>query len=67
MDNDYNVMGMVSIIDTLHAIKENKSVDVLKRPDIMTRNPLVVCQQVYIVAIIEIITNEGFEMISEDD
>lgn len=63
IDNDWKVIGMVTIINILHAIKENKNLDVLKATDIMTRNPVVVNQQTDVREIIEIMTKKGFEMI----
>lgn len=63
IDNDGKVIGIVTIIDILRAIKENKNIDNLKAKDIMTKNPVVVNQQTDIIEIIEIMDKKGFEML----
>ncbi|MDP8907353.1 MAG: CBS domain-containing protein [Thermoproteota archaeon] len=39
IDDDGKVMGVLTIIDILRAIKDNKNIDTLKAGDLMTRNP----------------------------
>lgn len=58
-----NVIGILTIIDILRAIKENKDLDTLKAQDLMTNNPKIVNQQTDMMEIIALMDNEGIEMV----
>ena len=45
IDDDGKVIGILTIIDILRAIKDNKNIDLLKASDIMTRSPIVIHQK----------------------
>jgi CBS domain-containing protein len=63
IDDDGKVIGILTIIDILRAIKDNKNIDLLKASDIMTRSPIVICQETNIIDIIDIMDKKGIEMI----
>ena len=63
IDDDGKVIGILTIIDILRAIKDNKNIDLLKASDIMTRNPIVIYQETSIMDIIDIMDKKGIEMI----
>ena len=63
IDDDGKVIGILTIIDILRAIKDNKNIDVLKASDIMTRSPIVIHQETNIIDIIDIMDKKGIEMI----
>ena len=54
IDDDGKVIGILTIIDILRAIKDNKNIDLLKASDIMTRSPIVIYQETSIMDIIDI-------------
>lgn len=63
IDDDGKVIGILTIIDILRAIKENKNIDTLKASDIMTNNPIVIEQGTEILEIIDIMDKKGIEMV----
>ena len=63
IDDDGKVIGILTIIDILRAIKDNKNIDALKANDIMTKNPIVIEQGTDIVEIIDIMDKKGIEMV----
>jgi CBS domain-containing protein len=63
IDDDGKVIGILTIIDILRAIKDNKNIDVLKANDIMTKNPIVIEQGTDILEIIDIMDKKGIEMV----
>lgn len=63
IDDDGKVIGIVTIIDILRAIKDGKNLDALKARDIMIKGPVVINQETDMLDIIEIMDKKGFEMI----
>jgi CBS domain-containing protein len=63
IDDDGKVIGILTIIDILRAIKDNKNIDTLKASDIMTNNPIVIEQGTDILEIIDIMDKKGIEMV----
>ncbi len=63
IDDDGKVIGILTIIDILRAIKDNKNIDALKANDIMTKNPIVIEQGTDILEIIDIMDKKGIEMV----
>jgi CBS domain-containing protein len=63
IDDDGKVIGILTIIDILRAIKDNKNIDALKANDIMTKNPIVIGQGTDILEIIDIMDKKGIEMV----
>jgi CBS domain-containing protein len=63
IDDDGKVIGILTIIDILRAIKDKKNVDALKADDIMTKNPIVIEQGTDILEIIDIMDKKGIEMV----
>ncbi|HET6588959.1 MAG TPA: CBS domain-containing protein [Candidatus Nitrosocosmicus sp.] len=63
IEEDGKVIGILTIIDILRAIKENKDLDTLKAKDLMTSNPKTVNQQTDMIEIIKLMDNEGIEMV----
>jgi CBS domain-containing protein len=63
IDDDGKVIGILTIIDILRAIKDNENIDALKANDIMTKNPIVIEQGTDIVEIIDIMDKKGIEMV----
>ena len=63
IDDDGKVIGILTIIDILRAIKDKKNVDALKANDIMTKNPIVIEQGTDILEIIDIMDKKGIEMV----
>jgi CBS domain-containing protein len=63
IDDDGKVIGILTIIDILRAIKDNKNIDLLKASDIMTKSPIVIYQETSIMDIIDIMDKKGIEMI----
>ncbi len=63
IEDNGQVIGIITIIDILRAIKENKDLDTLKARDIMTRNPITVDQKKDMIEIIDIMDKEGIEMV----
>ncbi len=63
IDDDGKVIGILTIIDILRAIKDNKNIDILKAEDIMTKYPVVIEQQTDIMEMIDIMDKKGIEMV----
>ena len=63
IDDDGKVIGILTVIDILRAIKDNKNIDALKANDIMTKNPIVIEQGTDILEIIDIMDKKGIEMV----
>jgi len=63
IDDDGKVIGILTIIDILCAIRDNKNIDGLKAGDIMTRNPIVINQKTDMMEMIDIMDKKGIEMI----
>ena len=63
IDDDGKVVGILTIIDILRAIKDKKNIDILKADDIMTKNPVVIEQQTDMMNMIDIMDKKGIEMI----
>ena len=62
IDDDGKVIGILTIIDILRAIKDKKNIDTLKASDIMTRNPKVVEQETDVIEMVDIMDKKGIEM-----
>ena len=63
IDDDGKVIGVLTIIDILRAIKDNKNIDTLKAGDLMTRNPTIIKQETDFMDIIDILDKKGIEMV----
>jgi CBS domain-containing protein len=63
IDDDGKVIGILTIIDILRSIKDNKNIDTLKAGDLMTRNPTIIKQETDIMDIIDILDKKGIEMV----
>jgi CBS domain-containing protein len=63
IDDDGKVIGILTIIDILRAIRDNKNIDGLKAGDIMTRNPIIINQKTDMMDMIDIMDKKGIEMI----
>jgi CBS domain-containing protein len=63
IDDDGKVVGILTIIDILRAIKDKKDIDMLKAGDIMTKNPIVIEQDTDMMDMIDIMDKNGVEMI----
>ncbi|HXS59781.1 MAG TPA: CBS domain-containing protein [Candidatus Sulfopaludibacter sp.] len=63
IDDDGKVVGILTIIDILRAIKDKKDIDMLKAGDIMTKNPIVIEQDTDMMDMIDIMDKKGVEMI----
>jgi CBS domain-containing protein len=63
IEENGKVIGIVTIIDILRAIKENQNLDTLKAKDLMTSNPKIVNQQTDMIEIINLMDSEGIEMV----
>jgi CBS domain-containing protein len=55
INSSIKVIGIVTAVDLLRAIRQNKNLDSLRAIDIMTRNPVVVKQDTEIDEVIDII------------
>jgi len=63
IEENGKVIGIVTIIDILRAIKDNQNLDTLKAKDLMTSNPKIVNQQTDMIEIINLMDSEGIEMV----
>lgn len=63
INDDGNVIGILTIIDILRAIRDSKNIDTLKAGDIMTKNPIVIDQETDMIEMIDIMDKKGIEMI----
>jgi CBS domain-containing protein len=64
-----SVVGIITAIDILRAIRDEKSLDTILVRDLMTSNPSVVKQDTAIEEVIDIMDKKGIEMVPvvEDD
>ena len=63
IQEDGKVIGILTIIDILRAIKDNKDLDTLRARDLMTNDPKIVNQQTDMIEIIGLMDKEGIEMV----
>ena len=63
INDEGKVIGILTIIDILRAVRDNKNIDTLKAGDIMTRNPIVIDQETDMIEMIDIMDKKGIEMI----
>ncbi len=63
IEDDGKVIGILTTIDILRAIRENKDIDTLHASDLMNRAPIVVNQDTDMWEIIDIRDKEGIEMV----
>ena len=63
IEEDGKVIGMLTVIDILRAIKEDRDLDTLKAKDLMTSNPKIVNQQTGMTEIINLMDSEGIETV----
>ena len=63
IEENGKVIGMLTVIDILRAIKENRDIDTLQAKDLMTRDPKIVYQQTDMVEIINLMDSEGIETV----
>ena len=63
IDSNIKVIGIVTAIDILRAIRQGKNLDSLRAIDIMTRNPVVVRQDTEINEIIDIILQKAIILV----
>lgn len=63
IQEDGKVIGILTIIDILRAIKDNKDLDTLRAQDLMTNDPKIVNQQTDMIEIIGLMDKEGIEMV----
>ena len=59
IDSNAKVIGIVTAVDILRAVRQGKNLDSLRAIDIMTRNPVVVKQDAEIDEIIDIILQKA--------
>ena len=63
IDNNAKVIGIVTAVDILRAIRQGKNLDSLRAIDIMTRNPVVVKRDTEIDEIIDIILQNAIILV----
>ena len=63
IDNNAKVIGIVTAVDILRAVRQGKNLDSLRAIDIMTRNPVVVKQDAEIDEIIDIILQNAIILV----
>ena len=63
IEEDGKVIGMLTVIDILRAIKEDRDLDTLKAKDLMTSNPKIVNQPTDMTEIINLMDSEGIETV----
>jgi CBS domain-containing protein len=63
IDSNAKVIGIVTAVDILRAIKQGKNLDRLRAIDIMTRNPVVVKRDTEIDEIIDIILQKAIILV----
>lgn len=63
IEENGKVIGMLTVIDILRAIKENRDLDTLKAKDLMTRDPKIVHQQTDMIEIINLMDSQGIETV----
>jgi len=63
IDNNAKVIGIVTAVDILRALRQGKNLDSLRAIDIMTRNPVVVKRDTEIDDIIDIILQNAIILV----
>jgi CBS domain-containing protein len=63
IDSSIKVIGIVTAVDILRAIREGKNLDSIRAIDIMTRNPVVINQDTEISEIINIILQKAIILV----
>ena len=63
IDNNAKVIGIVTAVDILRAVRQGKNLDSLRAIDIMTRNPVVVKRDTEIDEIIDIILQNAIILV----
>jgi CBS domain-containing protein len=63
IDNNAKVIGIVTAVDILRALRQGKNLDSLRAIDIMTRNPVVINQDTEINEIIDIILQKAIILV----
>ncbi|HET7285035.1 MAG TPA: CBS domain-containing protein, partial [Nitrososphaeraceae archaeon] len=63
IDNDGKVIGIVTTIDLLKAISEDKGLDTMSAKEVMTSNPAVVNQDATVDEIIDILYRKRIDML----
>jgi CBS domain-containing protein len=63
IDSNAKVIGIVTAVDILRAIRQGKNLDSLRAIDIMTRNPVVVKRDTEIDEIIDIILQKAIILV----
>lgn len=63
IDSNAKVIGIVTAVDILRALRQGKNLDSLRAIDIMTRNPVVVNQDTEINEIIDIILQKAIILV----
>jgi CBS domain-containing protein len=64
IDSNAKVIGIVTAVDILRAIRQGKNLDSVRAIDIMTRNPVVVKQDTEVNEIIDIILQKAIILVS---
>jgi CBS domain-containing protein len=63
IDSNAKVIGIVTAVDILRAIRQGKNLDSVRAIDIMTRNPVVVKQDTEVNEIIDIILQKAIILV----
>ena len=63
IDDNGSVIGIITAMDILRAIRDGKDLNTLLVRDLMTRNPSVVNQNTRIEEVIDIMDKKGIEMV----
>ena len=63
IDSNIKVIGIVTVVDILRAIRQGKNLDSIRAIDIMTRNPMVVKHDTEINEIIDIILQKAIILV----
>ncbi len=63
IDSNVKLIGIVTAVDILRAIRQGKNLDSLRAIDIMTRNPVVVKQDTDVNEIIDIILQKAIILV----
>ncbi len=67
IDSNAKVIGIVTAVDILRAIRQGKNLGSVRAIDIMTRNPVVVKQDTEVSEIIDIILQKAIILVPVDD
>ena len=63
IDSNIKVMGIVTAVDILRALRQGKNLDSIRAIDIMTRNPMVIKEDTEINEIIDIILQKAIILV----